>query len=229
MGIFEGENMKILHCALLIASLSLLSSCDNKKKSAAWNSETKLKQNKMGHPLWKGEGNPRMVQDGSELTGPTEEGFIALQDDDLRAAHLLSTPQPRFTPGEAGSGLPHLANYQTVDSPLFAKVHFDTDNYSLGPDEKLQLKKLANHLNKNPLIYLSVSGHCDERGLEQYNQALGAKRANVVRDFLVLHGVNPERIHTISYGKEMPAVEGHGEDAWAENRRSEFKIYNKAF
>ena len=72
-----------------------------------------------------------------------------------------------------------------------------------------------------------VEGHCDERGTAQYNMALGWKRANEVMRYLVSLGIEADRIETVSYGKERPFVAGQGEDIWAQNRRSHFKIQNE--
>jgi peptidoglycan-associated lipoprotein len=69
-----------------------------------------------------------------------------------------------------------------------------------------------------------VEGHCDERGTIEYNLALGQKRAETVKNYLVNTGINEARIKTISFGKELPADSGHGEDAWTKNRRASFKI-----
>ncbi len=90
------------------------------------------------------------------------------------------------------------------------------------------MEKVAEYLKSHPNVYLFVSGHCDERGPEAYNLSLGARRANYVRSLLVQKGVNPERVHTISYGKERPADLGHSQDSWSKNRRSEFRIYQKS-
>ena len=75
-------------------------------------------------------------------------------------------------------------------------------------------------LQENPAAMILVEGHCDERGTREYNLALGEKRANAVRDYMIASGIEPARIRTISYGKERPDVFGSTEDAWSMNRRS---------
>ena len=75
-------------------------------------------------------------------------------------------------------------------------------------------------MNQNPSVRVAIGGYCDERGTREYNLALGARRANAVKDFLVASGVDPDRILTISYGKERPAVLGSSEAAYAANRRA---------
>jgi len=101
-------------------------------------------------------------------------------------------------------------------------VYFALDSYSLDDAGRSVLDKNAKLMRDNPDWTATVAGHCDERGTVEYNQALGEKRANAVRDYLVAAGVPQARLKTVSYGKEMPAVEGHDEASWARNRRAEF-------
>ena len=101
-------------------------------------------------------------------------------------------------------------------------VYFALDSYSLDDAGRAVLDKNAKLMRDNPDWVATVAGHCDERGTVEYNQALGEKRANAVRDYLVAAGVPQARLKTVSYGKEMPSVEGHDEAAWARNRRAEF-------
>jgi peptidoglycan-associated lipoprotein len=99
------------------------------------------------------------------------------------------------------------------------RVFFDFDKYSLKPEAKDQLAKWVAFLKKYPSDQLVVEGHADERGTREYNLALGERRANSIKDFLVSQGVQASRLKTISYGKERPAVLGSNETAWAQNRR----------
>ena len=99
------------------------------------------------------------------------------------------------------------------------RIFFDFDKYSLKADARGTLEKQAAWLNKWPAVTITVEGHCDERGTREYNLALGERRANSVKDYLVALGVNPSRIRTISYGKERPVALGSNEAAWAQNRR----------
>jgi peptidoglycan-associated lipoprotein len=99
------------------------------------------------------------------------------------------------------------------------RVFFDYDKASLKPEGKDQLTKWVAFLKQYPNDQLQVEGHADERGTREYNLALGEKRAASVKDFLVANGVAASRLHTISYGKERPAVLGSNEAAYAQNRR----------
>lgn len=99
-------------------------------------------------------------------------------------------------------------------------VYFGYDRYDLTPEAQAQLQKQAAWLNAYPNVTIMTEGHCDERGTREYNLALGERRANVVRDYLVALGVSPSRLQTISYGKERPAVIAFDESGHALNRRA---------
>lgn len=105
-----------------------------------------------------------------------------------------------------------------------ANIYFEFDNSSLNAEARELLLKQARWLKKNQDRKLVVEGHCDSRGTEEYNLALGSRRAQSVKDFLVDAGVDASQIATVSYGEERPAVEGDNEDAWAQNRRAEFRL-----
>lgn len=103
-------------------------------------------------------------------------------------------------------------------------VFFETDSYTIGEASREHIAANASWLNQYPTVEILVEGHCDERNTREYNLALGERRANAVRDYLVFLGIAPERIFTISYGEERPFVVGHDEQAWSQNRRSHFVI-----
>ena len=100
-------------------------------------------------------------------------------------------------------------------------IYFDYDKYSVEKDsDKQTVKKYANYLKNNNKATIRIEGHADERGSRAYNLALGEKRAQAVKNYLIGLGINPDRVSTISYGKERPAVVGSNDGAWAQNRRS---------
>jgi peptidoglycan-associated lipoprotein len=101
-------------------------------------------------------------------------------------------------------------------------IYFDFDSYTIRSDDLPILKKMADWLTANQAIKLTVEGHCDERGTTEYNLALGQKRAEAAKDYLVKSGVSAGRIRTVSYGKEAPVDQGHTEEAWVKNRRAHF-------
>ena len=98
-------------------------------------------------------------------------------------------------------------------------VHFDFDKYDVLENDKPTLQRQATWLGKYPQVRVTVEGHCDERGTREYNIALGARRANAVKEYLVSLGVSSARVDTISYGKERPVCTESSEDCWAQNRR----------
>ncbi len=100
------------------------------------------------------------------------------------------------------------------------RVFFGLDKSSIRADQRPQLEKQAAWLKKFPATRISIEGHADERGTREYNLALGERRANSARDFLVALGVNPGRIKTVSFGKERPVALAHDETSWRQNRRS---------
>jgi len=103
-------------------------------------------------------------------------------------------------------------------------VFFDTDRYDLTPEARGTLAKNANWMLEYPSVLVLIEGHCDERNTREYNLALGERRANAVRDYLMSLGVSGDRMRTISYGEERPFALGHSEDAWRLNRRAHFVI-----
>lgn len=120
---------------------------------------------------------------------------------------------------------------QVVSQPVVEKetitlemIHFEFDKYRLLPEVKTILEKNAEILKTHPEVKAIIEGHCDERGTIEYNLALGEKRANSAEKYLLDLGIKPERLSTISYGKERPLDSGSNEEAWAKNRRAEFKI-----
>ena len=100
------------------------------------------------------------------------------------------------------------------------RIFFDTDKYNVRADQRAQLQKQADWLKKYPNVQVTVEGHADERGTREYNIALGERRANAAKDFLVAQGIPAARVKTISYGKEKPVALGHDEASWSQNRRA---------
>lgn len=103
-------------------------------------------------------------------------------------------------------------------------IYFEYDDSSLKGMAMDILKRKAVWLNNNPDAAIIIEGHCDERGTTEYNLALGDRRAESARSFLIDLGINPARLEKISYGEEMPVDPGHNEEAWAKNRRAHFTI-----
>lgn len=104
------------------------------------------------------------------------------------------------------------------------RIFFDFDSSAVRADQRGTVDKLANWLQSNPSVAMTIEGHADERGTREYNLALGERRANSVREYLVARGIDGSRLNTISYGKERPEVLGSNEYAWAQNRRAVFDV-----
>ena len=142
------------------------------------------------------------------------------------------TPPPVVTPPpaavDANSTNPNsleVVELPAMQADLVAKagsdvVYFGTDEYALDAASKATLTAQAKWLIANPSVRASIEGHCDERGTREYNQALGERRANSARDYLLSQGVPAARLLVTSWGKEKPVASGSSEEAWAQNRRA---------
>lgn len=106
-------------------------------------------------------------------------------------------------------------------------IHFDFDKYNIRDDARPVLAQNAAWLKKFTSVKVLIEGHCDERGTEEYNLALGERRAKATFDYLVSLAIPPERLKIISYGKSQPLELGHNEEVWAKNRRAQFTIIEK--
>ncbi len=148
------------------------------------------------------------------------------------------TPEP-VTP--ASSANPPAANPGTTTTPavdadaarraveaarsaLLQTIYFDYDSDELRADARATLDDKLRVLNANPAARLRIEGHTDERGSDEYNLALGRRRADQAKRYLTDRGLDPSRIETMSFGREKPAASGSSEEAWAQNRRGEFQI-----
>jgi peptidoglycan-associated lipoprotein len=125
-----------------------------------------------------------------------------------------------------------IAKIDTKDEParykeekgLFEDVYFDFDQYDIKQEARPVLNNISSWLLKNPDAKLSVEGHCDDRGTNEYNLALGDRRAKSARDFLIALGVASKRIEIVSYGEEKPQCTEQTEECWAKNRRAHFVV-----
>src|SRR5689334_19853402 len=111
-----------------------------------------------------------------------------------------------------------------VRNTLAAMIHFDLDKSNIRSDDMGALDQKVAILQANPELKIRIGGHCDERGSDEYNLALGNRRAQAAKQYLVSHGIDASRIETQSWGEEKPMVDGHDESAWSQNRRDEFEV-----
>ncbi len=141
-----------------------------------------------------------------------------------------SNPPTNFTPTnpEGGFRSAELGEFEGMltdrEALRGSTVHFDYDKSIVKATEVVKLQEAVKALKSNPNFKLLVEGHCDERGTEEYNRALGERRALSVRAQLIKSGIAPTRLRTLSYGEDKPAELGHTEAAWAKNRRSELVL-----
>lgn len=104
------------------------------------------------------------------------------------------------------------------------RVYFAFNKFNVETQYKDMLKQKSDLMKQYPSIRVRIEGNCDERGTQEYNLALGERRARAAYEYLVMMGVNPNQLEMISYGKENPAVQGNNEAAWAKNRRDDFRV-----
>ena len=116
---------------------------------------------------------------------------------------------------------------EVFETKLLKDIHFDFDKYDIPRVDEAILKENAVLLKNNPKMKIQIEGHCDERGTVEYNLALGERRANNTKKYLVFLGIASDRISTISYGKERPLDKGHHEEAWAKNRRAHIVVLSR--
>ena len=103
-------------------------------------------------------------------------------------------------------------------------VYFDFDKFDIKSEYRDMLRQKADLMKRYQQIRVRIEGHCDARGTQEYNLALGERRARAAYDYMAMLGVNASQMELISFGKERPAVEGNGEAAWSKNRRDEFRV-----
>ena len=106
-------------------------------------------------------------------------------------------------------------------------INFEFDKYNLTAEARDIMADNAKALSERPEAVIKIEGHCDERGTDEYNMALGEKRAQAARDYFVNYGVDPSSIQIISFGESMPVDPGHNEEAWGKNRRDDFTVVSE--
>lgn len=137
-------------------------------------------------------------------------------------------PAPRPIPPSPEPQGPLPGTVQDFVINIGERIYFATDSYDVTPDAQAVLAAQAQWLNRYPAVRVRIEGNADERGTREYNLALGARRANAVREVLIGAGVSASRIESLSYGKERPIDPGTGEDSWAKNRNARTAITDGA-
>ena len=137
---------------------------------------------------------------------------------------ITDVPDVVVTPDPPAVAPPEAPDHVKAVVANFERVYFDTDSDALNDDSKAALTDNVAILQEHPDVKVQVQGHTDERGTTDYNLALGDRRANAVKDYLVESGIGPSRLTVVSYGEELPAATGGDERAWSQNRRAEFVV-----
>ncbi len=162
---------------------------------------------------------------GDEMIPPASAGKTAGEEKPAQPqtpvkAQPVREAQVKEAPAE-GDGV---SNSGSLSAEGLEKVYFDFDSYLLSPGARETLAGNAKRMEKEKGMKIRIEGNCDERGSDEYNLALGEKRAKSAMQYMVNLGVPAKRLSVISYGKEKPADPGHDETAWAKNRRDEFVV-----
>lgn len=125
---------------------------------------------------------------------------------------------------ERDSAAERARSTEELRNVVASMINFDYDRADIRSGDARSLDYKVAILLANPNVRLRISGHCDERGSDEYNLALGNRRANSAKQYLVSHGIDGSRIETVSFGEERPMAQGHDDASWAQNRRAEFEI-----
>lgn len=221
----------------IVTSLLLICSC-KRSPDEAWN-DTKSASRHVSRgmqTLGGKHGDERQTRTSAEFA--TQKGdmefsddYVAFGDEQRLRMSEGAAMQPKETPGELGSAIPGISAFKEPTGQLariFEKIHFEYNSSLIKGETNLRfVHEIADWMRKHQNTYLFIEGHCDQRGPAAYNLALGANRANAVRNFLLKEGISSDRLFTVSYGKERPLLEGNSEDVWKINRRAQFKLYEK--
>lgn len=158
-----------------------------------------------------------------EPTGPTAEELEQARQDSIAEAREQARLDS-IAQAEAAAQAERERAVESARQILQERVFFDYDESALTAEARETLRRKVEILRASPAVQIRIEGHADERGSTEYNIALGTRRAESVREFLVGFGLDPNRFSVVSYGEERPLVSASNEQAWAQNRRAEFVI-----
>ena len=163
--------------------------------------------------------------DGSETDLATSGVDVGTETDIATSDEALAIGGGNLS--DLASGSFKDRGYTQCTDVSFAPVYFRFDATKIEESELAKVEAVARHLADNPDRVVTIEGNCDERGSNEYNLSLGDDRAIIISNYLASHGIARNRMETVSRGETNPAVEGHGESAWSQNRRGEFIIWKK--
>ena len=192
--------MKAFFSLFVVAALLFFQGCGPKQVSVPLSERIGAKTGETGERGPAGIGTEEEKGKGGSIT-----------EEDLRAK----------SEREGKKGASEQATASDLASQL-RDIYFEFDSYSIRSEDVPTMKGVAAWLSAKPAARITIEGHCDERGTTDYNLALGQKRAEAAKDYLVRMGASDKRLKTVSYGKEAPLDPGHSEEAWHKNRRVHF-------
>jgi len=163
----------------------------------------------------------REVKEAREAQEAKERELARIKEEEAKMAQGRELEKSLVAKKERG------IEGEVFESKLLKDIRFDYDKYDIRRVDEEILRENAAFLKKNPKMKIQIEGHCDERGTVEYNLALGERRANSTKRYLVSLGITSDRISTISFGKEKPLDPGHNEEAWAKNRRAHIVVLSK--
>lgn len=202
--------MRNLMIMMIVISLTLFTACGGKKQPAEA----------------EGLDTEQLREQDDRFATETAGGPITTTED------LTEEPADDIVNFDQGQGIDEVPleemTLEEINSKEFLKnIYFEFDKFDLTDSAIRQLEQNGRWLLDNTSVKVIIEGHCDERGTEEYNIALGERRANSAREFLIRMGVSPNRMTTVSYGESRPMLNEANEIAWSKNRRAHFRIYAK--
>ncbi len=205
---------------ILVLCLGLFLAGCPKKRVAIYKEQPSVQKSEEARRL-EAERAAKEAREAREAQEAKERELARIKEEDAKLAQKRELEKSLVAKKEQG------IEGEVFESKLLKDIRFDYDKYDIRREDEGILKENAAFLKKNPNMKVQVEGHCDERGTVEYNLALGERRANSTKRYLVSLGISADRISTISFGKERPLDPGHNEEAWAKNRRAHIVVLSK--
>lgn len=205
---------------ILVLCLGLFSAGCPKKRVAIYKEQPSVQKSEEARTL-EAERAAKEAREAREAQEAKERELARIKEEEAKLARKGELEKSLVAKKERG------IEGEVFESKLLKDIRFDYDKYDIRREDEGILKENAAFLKKNPNMKIQIEGHCDERGTVEYNLALGERRANSAKRYLVSLGISADRISTISFGKERPLDPGHTEEAWARNRRAHIVVLSK--